>query len=266
VFVAVLFLFGCASAFAQDSKTELPKNLKHPWGSFKEGSFVKMSMVQTAMGQEIKMDLSMTLTKLDADFAYVSQKINHPMMGEQEQEIKMSLKDFTGASQLKGAILKEKSSSKETVKVGEKEYACTVIEYDVVPDAGADKDQEGEGEEGGEGEEVDPGDAGVESGTVKIWFSDELPVSVKNETLVVAKGQEVKSVTTLVALNDKVSVAGKELTCYVYESKMEGASNADMKMWMSTEVPGFQVKLEGTVSAMGMEIPMTMEVSEFEAK
>jgi hypothetical protein len=268
LFVAGLFVLNCAALFAQDSKTELPKNLKHPWGSFKEGSFVKFSMVQ----QDMKMVLSMTLTKLDADFAYISQQLNCPVMGEKEQELKMSLSDFAGASQVPGITLKEKSSSKETVKVGEKDYVCTVIEYDVVPDA--DKDQEGDAEEGvesndeNEGEEVEPEQSGIESGSVKVWVCEELPVVVKNETRMVANsGAEMNTATTLVALDQKLTVTGKDLICYVYETKTEGAQNAEMKTWMCTDVPGFQVKIERTMTnAAGEEATMTLEVSEYEAK
>jgi hypothetical protein len=66
---------------------------------------------------------------------------------------------------------------------------------------------------------------------------------------------------------EKVTVAGKEYSCKVYE--FTGESNGvktSGKSWTSEEIPGGMVKLESTSNVGGNDAKTTMAVTKIETK
>jgi len=250
--VATTVLFGTC-AFAEQKAPELPKNLKHPWAGFKPGSYVKMT--STMSGKEVKTSTEeyvTTLAKVDSDFVHLEVDTGSEADRSQTTVIRISVTDLTGS--LHGAALKEKSRSSESLEIEGKKYACTIIEFDVVP---APK-QEGKGEE----------DVRVESGSVKLWVSESFPIPLKEEAKVMFGEVEDVSTSAVVKLQEKVKIGGKELTCLVkeYTSRYGTDSTASGRSWICTDVPGFEVKSEGKTMTGEVEVSTAVEVTEFGVK
>jgi hypothetical protein len=76
---------------AQDAAT----TAKHPWASFKEGSFVKMKTTMTMAGTDTVTEMTQTLTKLDTEFAYLKTEV-----AGTANETKLPLKGVAGEAKV----------------------------------------------------------------------------------------------------------------------------------------------------------------------
>lgn len=99
---------------------------KHPWGSFKKGSFVKtksiMEMTSPAMKNETTS--TMTLKDLTADDAIVETEMVIPGVGPQKSEAKLPLKGPEG----KAADGPKPKTGSEEIEVAGKKLKCDWIE------------------------------------------------------------------------------------------------------------------------------------------
>jgi len=115
------------------------KVAKHPWGSFKKGSFVKMKTVSEMEvgGNKMKTEMTMTQTLKDltADEAVVETETVIPNVPTPtKSEMKLPLKAPEGA---KGADGPKPKTGSEEIEVGGKKLKCNWTEVEM--DAGGQK-------------------------------------------------------------------------------------------------------------------------------
>ncbi len=207
---------------------------KHPWGSFKVGSFVTMK--NAAMGNTTEM--TMTLVNLDADFATVKSEMK---MGDNVmpgQEMKMPLK---GYATMAGSTAKELSKKTEDVKVGDKTFSCEAIEVEETTAIGK---------------------------VVRTtWYSKDVSVGYVKVVSKTKMGEtETTTTSTLAKLEDVLKIAGKDVKCVVFEATTEGMMKSTSKIWMSDQIPGFTAKMESEMKMGEQVMKSTGEVIAFEVK
>lgn len=114
---------------AEAAKPAESKVAKHPWGSFKKGSFVKMKSVTDMETPKMKTEMTMTQTLKDltADEAVIETETVIPNVPPQKSEMKLPLKAPEGKA-VDGAP-KPKTSTEE-IEVAGKKLKCTVTEIE----------------------------------------------------------------------------------------------------------------------------------------
>lgn len=156
------------------TKTAEPAKAKHPWTSFKVGSFAKLktSTDMEVGGNKMKSESTMvqTLKALDADSYTLETEMIIPNVPPQKSETKIPLKGPEGA---KTDGPKPKTGS-EDVEVAGKKFKCTTTEMET--------------------------DAGGTKMTTKVWTSDEVPGGTVKS---VSKSATMTSTTELVEFASK---------------------------------------------------------------
>jgi hypothetical protein len=124
-----------------------PAAAKHPWGSFKKGSFVKMKSVTDMETPKMKTEMTMTQTLKDltADEAVIETETVIPNIPPQKSEMKLPLKAAEG----KAVDGPKPKTSTEEIEVAGKKLKCTVTEMET--------------------------EAGGTKTVTKVWTNDEVP-------------------------------------------------------------------------------------------
>lgn len=110
--IATILLLSCAAAFAAE---------KHPWGSFKPGSYAKMKTTTTAGPTKMTTEMTQTLISVDANNAVV--EMESKMMG-QSTKSRMNVPLKSDAKATATAQGKAPTPTNETIAVGGKSIAC----------------------------------------------------------------------------------------------------------------------------------------------
>lgn len=309
--IAGACLFWSLGALAQTKDPEPPATLKHPWGSFKPGAWVKLADTLDLIPGDTPSERTLTLVKIDAGFACVKQEAHG-----KETEAKHAVKDVptflwrqwrhVDLDSLREAVLKEKCRWEATAakkppvakvkpvpgvkellaqlgsedfdvrekaetalveigpgalpQVGEKlesasdpevkqrcrrvmerlgfipeeqrsltiegkAWKCLVIQYDVIVPAGT-----------GPAKPL---------GGVTMWIHPDFPVPLRMISRLQTEKRQDDTTVTATKLAAKLKVGGKDLSCLVFEQKLDALDLAgEGEFWLCAEVPGYKVKSE----------------------
>ena len=220
----LVLAFAAGAGFAQDEgkkkDQDKPKfdKTRHAWLKFKKGTWVKMGMtVSSEMGDqesERKKELK------EVDDGYTLAITTESMGQEDETEEWESIPEFV---------------KKDTVKIGEKEYKCTV--WKSTSEKANDESED------------------------LIWLDE------KGRALKIKVDGDTDYEVTAVELDVEVEIDGKKYKCVKMKGTVE-SSQMEGKLvgWYTSEIPGGVARMEMEVELSGMSIEITMEVEEFEIK
>jgi hypothetical protein len=210
---AVALLVAESSAFAQkEFDVE-----RHYWARHKVGTTATFTMAIDMGGQQMEGSYSQTLKEKSKASFTVTTAVDVGGQVQESEEIE-TLPKYVG---------------EETLKVGGKEYKCTVWTST----------------SNREGEET----------TTKIWFTE----AVKTPLQLEIKDPRETCVITAVKVSEKVSVHGKDYDCVAFEGELPTQmGKAKAKMWMNPEVPGMTVKLDMEVSSDMGAMKIALELKE----
>jgi hypothetical protein len=116
-----------ASGGGDSKATETSAVAKHPWGSFKKGSFTKMKTVNDMGGNKTEMMMTYTLKEVTPDEAIVETEMVMANLPAQKQEMKMPLKAHETKTTADGP--KPKTGTEE-IEVAGKKMKCKWTEME----------------------------------------------------------------------------------------------------------------------------------------
>lgn len=207
-----------------------------PWSGFKQGSSVEFRQLVTADGKTLSSTGKTTVTAVADDEATL--KIERVESGTSASTSeKVSLKAAPTPRPCDPA--KGKVVGVDKLKLGDREYACDVVQLD-------------------------------DASLTKLWVCKDVKVNGG-----VLKSEQIPSRSetehgTIAVLAEKVKVGEREVTCWVWAqstSHFRMGTVASSKTWTSAEVPGGLVRSESQSEAGKDPTRKTViEVTAFEAK
>jgi hypothetical protein len=227
-----------ASAFAQAGPIDR-------WGGFKEGSWVKAKITHEVNGKKQEIETTRTVSQIQADQIVLSVENSS---GAKGALFRMRRDLLSAIGSTNAVVVEKKDLDVEEIPVGSKILKCSTHElhWKLSKDA----------------KTVD---------TLKLWESDEAPgrlVKVEGtfHDAGVKEGRGWKHSGKITALDEKMTVAGKELSCALFESTATGPGQWTDKVWISRDLPGMILRSLGHRDDGTKKESTEWSVVEFEAK
>jgi hypothetical protein len=223
--VAVALLFIGSLSIAQEKKE------KHPWASFKEGSFIKTKETSGNLQMQITGSTVVTVVtvkKVDDESVTLKYEVSENDIQKRPYEQRILLNKPK-------AVPEVSMEESESLKVDGKTFKCTVEKTTL---------------------------KGNDSTTVTTtWKCADAPGGFVKQTEKMTHGPGVlgypySQTTDLVKIEDTLRIGDKQLKCYVHESvTMTGGFpfRQVTKTWFSEDIPGFVAKSEHTCYELGPE-------------
>lgn len=215
------------------------------WGGFKEGSWVKARIIHEVNGKKQEVETTRTVSQIQAEQITLSVE-NAP--GGKPALFRMRRDLLSAIGSANSVVVEQKDGAAEEIVIGSKPLKCSVheIKWKSAKDAKA----------------VD---------SLKLWESDQAP-----GRLVRAEGtwhdagvkdpKAWKHSGKLTSLDEKLTVAGKDYACSVFESTASGPGSWDDKVWISKEAPGLILRSLGHRDDGSKKETTEWTVLEFEVK
>jgi len=173
-----------------------------------------------------------------------------------------------------GAMEQEGEKTETLKEVGEKEYQLSVVESIMGTDTDRTQSLTLPAFEGastveveGAARECEVWKQSLTMGEYEVVFRRDLEVSTGRMLRFRLVGEDQSIECSAEALEDKVEVGENTLSCVRLKGRGKFAQGeADVRMWVSSEIPGGLVRFEIRVPMPGQEISFVQEMVEFEAR
>jgi hypothetical protein len=215
------------------------------WGGFKEGSWVKAHISHQLGDKKQDFDTTRTVSEIHDD--QIALKVENSS-GPKGGVFRMRRDLLSTLGSANSVIVDQKTLDPEEIAVNSQIFKCAVHEF--------------RWKSTKESKITD---------TLKLWEGEQAPGRVVKVEGVfhdagMKEGKGWKFSTKLASLDEKVTVAGKELTCAVLESTASGPGPWTDKVWVSREVPGLIVRSVGHREEGGRKESTEWTVVDYDVK